>query len=661
MTRTYRAGQPIELLKSPDQFVIRQLPTEVADRGYVGHQQVSSRSTLVLTQPDDLDRLMDLVRTEAVAHHLYFWPDSGQEVLLTDRVLIRFREGTSQEQISELIVRYHLLIARIYNDGEVLCRLTAATGMNPAKLVCRLTEAEPLVSMCDMDLNFRMKQLAAVPQDPYYRRQWHLHNRYSHSEVSPLSSSRCEEAWQLLGHYGSKDVVIGMTDDGCDLRHHDFDGPDKFAGWGTFSGSQLLLGVNPEQMYTRGAEHGTSCAGVAAAEADGLLTVGAAPGCRLFPIRWENQDGTYFISDSKFLTLLNAVGDQVDILSNSWGSSPQVNWSYSVVHRVKELAQSGGRRGKGILFCFAAGNENCPINHTGSQDIPYFYDPRDGTLLTSRFFSQNLSQVEGVLYVGALASTAQRSHYSNYGPGLDICAPSNNVHTYGFLRVRGLGVLTTEGPSDLTFLFGGTSSACPLVAGIAALVISANPELTALEVAEVLKRTAGKELDATPYPRLSNHPSWDVSPIFEDGSFRDTGAPEGSWSPWFGHGKVDAGAAVKKVLDQTGTPEPAAKVTIGAALPNPVGSDYRREMVYLFNIGNRPAQLKDWSISDVKERTDHIPSYTLQPGDAVGLRLSKVKLPNRGGQLILRDDKGKVVHSVVYTENEVVEGRLLNF
>ncbi|MCB0636638.1 MAG: S8 family serine peptidase, partial [Lewinella sp.] len=650
--------------KSTDRFVIRQLPRQLTDRGYVLHDQISSHSTLVRTDPQELDRLMDIVRTEAIAHHLYFWPGTENEVLLTDRVLIRFQPAATDEQINELIARYALLVLRTYPNGEILCQLSNQTDMNPAKLVCCLMEDEQeLVAMADMDLNFRMKP-QAVPDDPSYERHWHLHTRMIHPEVSPLASTYCETAWQLLGSYGNSEVVIGVADDGCDMRHRDFDSVAKFAGWGAFSGSQFLLGLDPGQMYRRGDEHGTSCAGVAAAEVDGLLTVGAAPGCRLFPIRWETQSGQYFVSDSKFRTLLDTIADQVDILSNSWGASPQVNWSYSVIQRVKELAETGGRRGKGIVFCFAAGNENCPINHTGNQDIPYFHDPQTGRLLTSRYFSHNLSQVPGVLFVGALASTGQRAHYSNYGPGLDLMAPSSNLHTYGFMRVPGLGIVAAEGGSHLTDDFGGTSSACPLVAGIAALLISADPQLTALEIARILKETAGKELDTTPYPRRANHPAWDISPVYEDGSFQDTGEPEGSWSPWFGFGKVDAEAAMRRVL-QAQAPaqpaEPAARISIGAALPNPVGGDRGREMVYLFNTGSAALELRAWSLYDAKNRRDEVPATTLEPGGALAIRLQKVRLPNDGGQLTLRDAEGRVVDSVVYTADQVVKGRLLSF
>ena len=82
------------------------------------------------------------------------------------------------------------------------------------------------------------------------------------------------------------------------------------------------------------------------------------------------------------------------------------------------------------------------------------------------------------MHIAALASNSQRSHYSNYGTGIALCAPTNNGHRFLRLNVTGLGITTTTGASGgVTTQFGGTSSAAPLVAGIAALVIS-RPILT---------------------------------------------------------------------------------------------------------------------------------------------------------------------------------------
>jgi hypothetical protein len=78
-----------------------------------------------------------------------------------------------------------------------------------------------------------------------------------------------------------------------------------------------------------------------------------------------------FISDSKLLTALNFVANKVDVLSNSWGSTPTTLWPVQVINRITELAQTGGRRGRGIVFLWAAGNENCPISHQAQIDVPF--------------------------------------------------------------------------------------------------------------------------------------------------------------------------------------------------------------------------------------------------------------------------------------------------
>jgi len=97
-------------------------------------------------------------------------------------------------------------------------------------------------------------------------------------------------------------------------------------------------------------------------------------------------------------------------------------------------------------------------------------------------------------------------------------------------------------------------------------VISANSALTALDVISILKRTASKDLNFDDYPRtppanFDIDPSWDISPIapFDQGEFVDTGSAEGTWSPWFGHGRIDAPEAVDEALRVGGGPPPREK------------------------------------------------------------------------------------------------------
>jgi subtilisin-like proprotein convertase family protein/subtilisin family serine protease len=579
---TYRGGEKLVLSKVRDQLVSRLEPEQLAAMGFTNAEQVSSASSRLTVAPLKLDETINQLRQVAPTHHAYQVAETGEDYLITDRVFISFKETLSDDAVSEFAGKYGLLLKEKYGDRDYLFQLTDHTGMNPVKLVVALTESEPSVALVENDLNYNIQKMqVALPTDPEYQRQWHLHQRFSHPDYDPRSSSQCEAAWGILSNFGSADVVIGVTDDGCKIRHPDFDGVGKFAGWGYFVGPRLVtdrdIDAQPDGMYETGNDHGTACSGVVAAEVDAALTVGAAPGCRLLPIKWQSLGGGGLaISDSRMLGMLAYVSDKVDVLSNSWGGVPRNLWSQTVVNRVKDLALTGGRRGKGILFLWAAGNENCLMNYQASVDVPYTpgweFGPGNKPMWvgprTARLFQNNLVGIPGVLHVAALGSTAQRSHYSNYGPGVGICAPSNNLHSYYRLRsVRGLGIVTTSGGNNpVDAEFGGTSSATPLVAGIAGLVISANPDLSAIEVISVLKRTASKDLNLTPYPKtpaanFDPNPVWDVSPIapFDKGDFTDVQSADGTWSPWFGHGKVDAAKAVAEALrlrNPVPTPEP---------------------------------------------------------------------------------------------------------
>ena len=581
-TYTYFDGEKIELEKTPNTFIVRAHPEQMHALNCVPQEQLSSVSWRVCSTEATLDSDMDRVRAEdIVAHHEYVRADNGQNFFVSDRIIVSFTDHPTEADITALIQTHALELVCPLTDTDVLFRLTTSTGMNPVKLVTKLTEDIPNnIRFVNLDVNYVFttsgllangdnNEKCTSVSDPAFERQWHLHTLFTGSNVDHRSSSRCLDAWNLLGHRGSSDIVVGITDDGCRLDHRDFDGPAKFANWAYMRGSTLVhrdsTDADPTAMHIPGANHGTACAGVAAAEADGILTVGAAPSASLLPIKWESQGSRLLVSSSKLLTVLNFVEGKVDILSNSWGSAPDNLWPASVTERIAKLSVSGGRRGKGILFLWAAGNSNCPISHDGDVDIPYTsgLSRRNGHLIwvgvqTSRSFRNSLAETPGVMHVGALASTAQRSHYSNYGHGLSICAPSNNLHLYRRLVVPGRGITTAYGPehgldksTEVTDAFGGTSSATPLVAGIAALALSANPDLTAHELQHLLQETASQDLSFSAYSRTPSasydpNPDWDVSPVVphDSGEFNDDG-----WSPWFGYGKVDALEAVAQALE----------------------------------------------------------------------------------------------------------------
>jgi subtilisin family serine protease len=550
------------------------------------------------------------------------------------------------------------------------------TGVNPVKLIVKITETEPNIAFAEHDLNIKVKKYdLTLPPDPKYSRQWHLHTHTLPSlDYDPRSSARCEEAWQLMNNFGSANTVIGIADDGCKLDHQDFDSVNKFAAWGYFQGSRLVanndIDALPAMMHEAGSNHGTSCAGVCAGEADGVLTVGAAPNCRLLPIKWQSEGDGLAISDSKLLTALRFISDKVDVFSNSWGGSPMMNFSNLVLTQIRELSQTGGRRGKGIVFLWAAGNENCPIDHTGTIRIPF----DDGAKVvagglqwigvsTSRIFAHNLTTIPGVMHIAALASNARRSHYSNYGKSISLCAPTNNAHEYHRLTVKGLGIVTTDGEGDFfTTGFGGTSSATPLVAGIAGLVISANPNLTALEVIKILEQTASKDLNFTPYPKtppasFDPNPTWDVSPVspHDNGQFNNINNPNGTWSSWFGFGKVDAFKAVEKALSLISVAQPT--IFIRSALINPIGEDTNKETITLINKGAQDVSIAGWTLRNQANRKQ-ILGGTIAANSPLTIQLisSNITLTNAGGTITLLDAQGVEINRVLYSRANVVVG-----
>jgi len=171
-TYTYRAGKKVLLEKEPDQFVVRALPETLKEMGIEDAEKVSSASSRVTTKAGDLEPLMSMTRHLASTHHAYRVAETGEEFLITDRVLVTFREALPTEEVDAFAGKYGLIRLKSYSDRDCLFQLTEGTRMNPVKLVVRLMEQEPIVETADHDLNRRMSTYEFVlPTDPAYSSQ----------------------------------------------------------------------------------------------------------------------------------------------------------------------------------------------------------------------------------------------------------------------------------------------------------------------------------------------------------------------------------------------------------------------------------------------------------------------------------------------------------
>lgn len=199
------------------------------------------------------------------------------------------------------------------------------------------------------------------------------------------------------------------------------------------------------------------------------------------------------------------------------------------------------------MILFAAGNANRPVNgKVHERNWP------KNILQGNTHWLGGFAVHPDVITVAASTSLNTKAAYSNWGENISVCAPSNNAppgmwfQETGFVFTQpaistylpGKGMFTTDqlgtagyDPGDFTSNFGGTSSATPVVAGVAALILSANPDLTAQQVKGILEETADKIVDGNADPQLG----------MRAGTYDENGH-----SLWFGYGKVNAARAVEK-------------------------------------------------------------------------------------------------------------------
>lgn len=151
----------------------------------------------------------------------------------------------------------------------------------------------------------------------------------------------------------------------------------------------------------------------------------------------------------------------------------------SLERTALETANSSGRGGLGEIFAWAAGN--------GGLADRVEYDPYASSRMT--------------LAIGAIGDNDTRSYYNEHGSSMTVVSHSNGNNR---------GIYTTTGGSGYTSNFGGTSSSCPLGAGVTALVLEANPALTWRDVTGVLIESARKN-DPNNSNWVMNGAGYDVS------------------------------------------------------------------------------------------------------------------------------------------------------
>lgn len=329
--------------------------------------------------------------------------------------------------------------------------------------------------------------------DPDYAKQWYL------------GAINAQSAWNA--GYTGKNIKVLVLDPAGEFatakQVADLSNPE-FAGRVS---DQFINTVNHSV-------HATTVAGVIGAGKNGIGGVGVAFDSSLNSISLPPKSTTV----KEFRASISAM-QNYDVVNNSWNFSDA--WDQSNVYSsiasasIADAAQYG-RNGLGSIMVFAAGNDR--------------RKGYDASLLA-------LNSNPYAITVGAINRAAdaaldgQNTPFSTRGTSILVSAPGSNIVTTGVQLTTADG--NTIGSSSTETQ--GTSLAAPIVSGVAALMLQANPNLSYRDVQTILAVTARKDYSST----AQSGTSWSNNANFD---WNGTGM---HFSHDFGFGMVDAAAAVR--------------------------------------------------------------------------------------------------------------------
>ncbi|MFG0450122.1 S8 family serine peptidase [Shewanella sp. YQ_9] len=382
-----------------------------------------------------------------------------------DSILVVYKDNATKEErtAAQRLVRGTLRdanadgiddkFARLL-DGR-LAKLNLRQGADIEQAI-KMISSHPAVKYAEP--NYILRAIG-MPDDPRFPELWGMHNTGQTGGVADADID-APEAWDVTT--GSTDVIIGVIDTGVDYNHPDLQAnmwvnPGEIPGNGIDDDGNGVIddihgfsAANNNGDPMDGNGHGTHVAGTIGAKGNnGLGVAGVNWDVTIIGCQFLTPAGTGSTADAiaciDYMTDLK-VNHGVDIkaTNNSWGGG-------GFSQALKDSIEAAGEAG--ILFLAAAGNDTS--DNDASPHYPSNYES------------------DIVMSIASTDSSDGISWFSNWGAtSVDMAAP-------------GSAILSTV-PGGGYESYSGTSMATPMVTGVAALVWSINPDLTPLEMKELL-------------------------------------------------------------------------------------------------------------------------------------------------------------------------------
>jgi subtilisin family serine protease len=392
---------------------------------------------------------------------------------IKDRQLIikvRNADEVNKLDLESLGLQHIKTPTNIIKRGIILTRIPEGVDFDSKLLKL---QAHPLFQ--SVEPNY-LVEATVIPNDPSFNEQWYL----SHINMP--------SAWDL--YQGNSDIIVAVLDTGVNYNHpdlrdkmwinsaetengddDDFNGyVDDIYGYCTSVPKDSMHPFDP--MDDNG--HGTMVAGIIAASANNAAGIaGIDWNCKILPVKVLDASGNGCTS-SVMEGIYFAINQGADIINMSFGAN---NDSVGLSNAIWDAYQAG------VTLIAASGNKE---NENTDIVYPAKYIP--------------------VISAGATGRTDQRSSFSNYGEGLDITAPGEQI-------------LSTKLNNNYSS-GSGTSFSAPIVTGILSLLQGKNQAITP-QVAE-----------------------W----LLESSVFMPSTCEDSEWNYYYGYGRVDAAAALMQSL-----------------------------------------------------------------------------------------------------------------
>jgi len=458
--------------------------------------ELCSRLTMVDVQSTCVENILELQsqwssKEGVVFVSPVFVNEMGREIGgFTNQILIRLKNINDYSLLAK-IASFHQIKDIVQCEFDELVHLltlekgSVKNAMQAANELFRtglFEYAEPnLIHFIELTAN-----------DRHFQQQWGLHHN--------LFGIRAPQAWTITT--GSPDIRIAILDTGVDLNH-----PDLRPNFVFIPPNNTVLGFDATGNSSNGAStdlaHGTASAGIAAARGNNNIGIaGVAHSSRILPVRVATRAVGWDVTESNFIRIGIewAVANGADVISMSFTCDETDALNTAIVN----AASSGRVNNLGTVLVAGSGNV---------RFFPVAYPAKHANVIS----------------VGATDNQGYRAPFSSHGQNLNIVAPGVNIFTTGMLGGADYETVINDGINGVYFTsYTGTSPAAPHVAGVAALILSVNPDLKAQQVRNIIEYTANREL-----------PNWIIDEIRSNGA----------WNYHLGHGLVDAYAAVLKALE----------------------------------------------------------------------------------------------------------------